>query len=160
MQDHSCWWTRRRESELSRAQGRINGAGLSRAVLEATAARLGHELKVRAPIDEETTEDERFTIGPWSGTLHDGCFVECDADDPALRAALVHASLALHAFYSGIPPNPASVERIAGSWSEGTVLRFRSIPAKRTVQLKRFPLGSGWIARLRAPTEPLVAGAA
>ena len=160
MQDHSCWWTRRRESELSRAQGRINGAGLSRAVLEATAARLGHELKVRAPIDEETTEDERFTIGPWSGTLHDGCFVECDADEPALRAAVIHANLALHGFYCGILSNPTWVERIAGSWSEGAALRFRSIPAERIIQLKRFPMGSGWIARLRAPMETLVAGAA
>ena len=160
MQDHSCWWTRRRESELSRAQGRINGAGLSRAVLEATGVHLGHELMARASVDAKETEDESFTIGPWSGTLHDGCFVEFEANEPALRAAVVHANLALHGFYCGIPSNPTSVERIAGSWSEGTVLRFRSIPAERIIQLKRFPMGSGWIARLRAPMETLVAGAA
>ena len=106
------------------------------------------------------SSDEQFTVGPCRGTLHDGCFIEVESDEHELRIALVHASLTLHGRYLRLPPNPAWAEAVAGDWSDGTVLRFRSIPAERIIQIKRFPKGTGWCARLWAPTESLVAGAA
>ena len=160
MQDHSCHWTRRRESELSRGHGRIIGAGLSHTILEAAAAHLGYELKLTASTNAGTPEDESFTIGPWRGSLHDSCFVQVEPDAQALRVAFVRASLALHSFYLGVPVNLDLADTVAGSWSDGTVLQFRSIPAEGIIQLKRFPTGTGWFARLRAPTESLATGAA
>ena len=91
--DHVCAWTRRRRSVLRRVEGSLGGAGVPRAVIEAVARRLGVEMSSAIdPTDEYT---ELLTVGPWRGTLHDGCFVHLEVDEPAVRAALVEASLEL-----------------------------------------------------------------
>lgn len=93
-----CSWTRRRRSTLSRRDGGLFAAGLSRPLLDAAARHLRAPLSL-AP-DPELDDEQRVALGPWRGWLHDGCLLSIGGDEPRLREALVAASLALHAHFS------------------------------------------------------------
>ena len=154
--DHDCWWTRRRECELSLTGTHILGAGLSRSVIEAAA---GH---LRAPLTFTSIEtgldkgsDESFTLGSLSGNLHDRCMLQVELWEPALVEALIIGAVALHAQYLGAPIDPAVISRVKDCLRAETTVRVRSIPARGVLMMKCYPVSAGWWARLLAPTVRL-----
>jgi hypothetical protein len=149
--DHSCWWTRRRVSQLSRREGQLAGAGLSRSVLEATAEKLGYPLATTPRPDEEY--DEEVTLGPWRGNIHDGCFVSFESDDARLLEALLAASLELHAFYLGASVKPGCVTQLQHRLMDGMTLRLRSLPRERHLIAKSYRIDAGWWERLATPGD-------
>jgi hypothetical protein len=151
--DHTCWWTRRHLSELSRRDGGLAGAGLSRSVLEAAAQQLGYSLTMDPRPGEEY--DEEVTLGPWRGNIHDGCFVSFDSDDPRLLEALLAANIELHAFYLGAPVKLGCVTQLQHRVTNGMTLRLRSLPQEGQLIAKSYRNGAGWWERLRTPAEPV-----
>ena len=149
--DHVCSWTRRRRSTLSRREGALFAAGLSRPLLDAAARHLGTPIAL-AP-DPEHDDEQRVALGAWRGSLHDGCLLTIDGDEPRLREALVAASLALHAYYLGRPIGPERLRPIADRLSDGTTLVLQSRPRERLLLVTRHPNDAGWWARRTAPTE-------
>jgi hypothetical protein len=143
--DHTCWWTRRHQSELSLRDGRLAGAGLSRSVLDAAAQRLGYSLAITPRSGEEY--DEEVTLGPWRGNIHDGCFVSFDSEDPRLLEALLAANLELHAFYLGESVKPGCVTQLQRRLMNGMTLRLRSLPQERHLIAKSYPNNAGWWER-------------
>ena len=155
---HTCWWTRRRESELTRDAGALGGVGLPPAALRVAAEYLGQPLSITP--DPALEFDETLVIGPWRGTLHDSCFVAFAADDPALRGALVAASLGVHAAYLKAAIAPRWLEHLVDRLAEGTVMRFRSLPHEQALVVRRYRCGAGWPARRRADVTRIPVGAA
>jgi hypothetical protein len=149
--NHTCWWTRRRVSQLSRRDGRLAGAGLSQPVLEATAHRLGYSLAITPRPDEEY--DQEVTLGPWRGNIHDGCFVSFDSDDQRLLEALLAANLELHAFYLGASVKPGCVAQLQHRLTHGMTLRLRSLPQERKLIAKSYRNDAGWWERLKTPGD-------
>jgi hypothetical protein len=149
--NHTCWWTRRHISELSRREGRLAGAGLSRSVLEATAQRLGFSLATTPRPGEEY--DEELTLGPWRGNIHDGCFVSFDSDDPRLLEALLAANVELHAFYLGGPVKPTCAAQLQHRLTNGMTLRLRSLPQERHLIAKSYRNDAGWWERFTTTSD-------
>ena len=156
--DHTCWWTRRRESELTRDAGALGGAGLPPAALRVAAEYLGQSLSITP--DPALEFDETVVIGSWRGTLHDSCFVSFAADDPALRRALVAASLGVHSTYLRAAIATRWVEHLAERLEESTVMRFRSMPGGRALVVRRYRRGAGWLERRRADVTRIPVDAA
>lgn len=147
--DHDCAWIRGHRSALRRTAGSLGGAGLSRAVIEAVARRLGIELSSAAdPADEHT---ELLAIGPWRGTLHDGCFVQLETDEPDVRAALLAAALELHETYLGTRLGPDAMTAATDRLVEGAELPAESVPGRRELRLRAYPASAGMWQRWRAP---------
>ena len=154
--DHDCWWTRRRECELSLSGTHILGAGLSRSVIETAASHLRAPLtftSIETELDEGS--DESFTLGAWTGNLHDRCMLQVEPCEPALVEALVIGAVALHAHYLGAPLAPAVVSRVKDRLRAETTVRLRSIPPRGALTMKSYPVSAGWWARLLAPTVRL-----
>jgi hypothetical protein len=149
--DHTCSWTRRRRSTLSRRAGWLVTAGLSRPLLEAAARHLDAPLTITPDPDAE--DDQRVVLGPWHGQLHDGCFFSVDGDAPRLREALVAASLALHAYYLGRPIGPAPLRALVERLDDGATLVLQSRPGERLLLASVHPNEAGWWARRRARAE-------
>jgi len=139
--DHSCWWTRRRVTQLSRRTGQLADAGLPRSVLKATAQRLGYPLATTPRPDE--VYDEEITLGPWRGNIHDGCFVSFESDDARLLEAPLAASLELHAFYIGAFVKPGCVTQLQHQVMDGMTLRLRSLPREHHLIAKRYRIDAG-----------------
>lgn len=147
--DHVCAWTRRRRSVLRRVEGSLGGAGIPRTVIEAVARRLGIEMSSAIdPTDEYT---ELLTVGPWHGTLHDGCFVHLEVDEPAVRAALVEASLELHEAYLGAHLGASALVAATDWLADGTELLLHSMPLLRELRLRAYPASAGTWQRWLAP---------
>ena len=147
--DHDCAWTRGRRSAIRRTAGGLGGAGLPRAVLESAARRLGVELSSRADQDVEHTE--LLTVGPWRGSLHDGCFVHLEVDEPDVRTALLAATLELHESYLGGRLGPDALDAATNRLAEGGELLLRSVPRRGELRLRAYPASAGWWQRLTAP---------
>ena len=147
--DHDCAWTRRRRSVLRRAAGTLGGAGLPRAVIESAARRLGVALaSAPDPTDEYT---ELLTVGPWRGTLHDGCFLHLETDEPRVRTVLLEAALELHEGYLGAQLVPSALVAAENRLAEGAELLLQSIPDRRELRLRSYPASAGWWQRHTAP---------
>jgi hypothetical protein len=152
--EHECWWTRRGESELADDGTRVLGAGLPPSVLVRAAAALGTDLISRPSEADEYGQD--IALGSLaSGTTHDGCFVELRPTSPALKHALLVATLGLHEVYLGIAVDwttvlPALIERFAS----GTSLRMRSDRGRLRLRLRVYPRESSFL--YRALGRPLV----
>ena len=153
--DHSCSWTRRRRSTLSRRHGRLVAAGLALPLLEAAARHLGAPFTI-AP-DPEFEDEQLVALGHWPGRLHDGCLLGMDDDDPRLCEALVAAGLALHAHYLGRPIAPEHLrplaDRLAERLADGATLVLRSRPRERLLLASYHANDAGWWARRLAPAE-------
>ena len=149
--DHDCWWTRRRECELSRRGTHILGAGLSRSALETAARHLRVRLTVTLADVPYEGSDDAFTLGSWSGNLHDRCMLQIEGYDPGLAEAIVVGAVALHAHYLGTTLAPEVVSRVTECLEAETTVRLRSIPARGVLTMRCYPVSSGWIGRLLAP---------
>ncbi len=149
--DHVCSWTRRRRSTLSRRDGELLAAGLSRPLLEAAARHLGTPISL-VP-DPELDDEQRVVLGPWRGWLHDGCLLAIDGDEPRLREALVAASLALHAHYLGRPIGPERLRPLADRLDDGATLVLQSRPRERLLLASVHPNDAGWWARRMARVD-------
>jgi hypothetical protein len=147
--DHDCAWTRGRRSALHRTAGILGGAGLPRAVIEAAARHLGVTLS--ATIDPEDEYTELLDIGPWRGTLHDGCFVQLEVDEPDVRAALLAAALELHEAYLGARLQPGALAAATDRLADGAELLLQSIPGRRELRLRAYPMSAGIWRRWTAP---------
>ena len=151
--DHTCWWTRQRQSYLSRRGGRIVAAGLSRPVLEAAARQLGYTLTLTVVPEQDHEDDETVTLGPWRGNIHDGCFLSFESDDPRLREALLAASLELHSFYLGMPVQPGCVDLLKDRLIDGVTIRLQSVPKEGHLILKCYRNAAGWWKRFTTHAE-------
>ena len=147
--DHDCAWTRGRRSAIRRTGGSLGGAGLPRAVLEAVARRLGVELSSTADPEDEHTQ--LITVGPWRGSLHDGCFVHLDADDAEVRGALLAATLELHESYLRGRLGPDALAAADNRLAEGGELLLHSVPNRGELQLSSYAASAGWWQRRTAP---------
>jgi hypothetical protein len=147
--DHVCSWTRRHRSVLRRVEGSLGGAGIPRAVIQAVAGRLG--VAMSSAIDPADEYTELLTIGPWRGTLHDGCFVHLEVDEPAVRAALVEASFELHEAYLGVHVGASALVAATEWLADGAELLLHSIPNLRELHLSTYPASAGAWQRWLAP---------
>ena len=148
--DHDCWWTRRRECELSRRGTAIIGAGLPRAVLERAARHLGLELRIAssAASDDELNDEESVALGPWTGALHDGCFIGFDESTPRLTEALVIGAIGLHENYLGRRLDAGIVQVIVDQLRDDMVVRLRSFTGNQRLTMKSYAADAGWLSRL------------
>lgn len=150
---HTDWWTRRRTSQLSRRVGGISGAGLSKAVLEGAARRLGYSLTFAPRSGQDY--DEAVTLGPWRGNIHDECFVDIESEDARLRDALLAAVVEMHSPYFGPPLDARCVAALQNELTNGVTLRLRSVAEGLVV--KRYRNGAGWWERFTTPAKRVCA---
>jgi hypothetical protein len=152
--EHVCWWTRRSESELADDGARVFGAGLSPPVLSHAAHVLGTALASRP---SETDEDgQHIALGTLaSGATHDDCFVELHPASPALKRALLVATLDLHGAYLGMAVDWSEVlPTLLARFTPGTTLRLRSDAPRRRLRVRSYPRESSLLRRALA--RPLV----
>src|SRR5947209_10462162 len=98
--EHVCWWTRRKQSEITDDGTSISGAGLPRPCLESAARLLGCNLTARPSATDEYGEE--IALGTFaSGWTHDDCFFQLLPVSPKLKEALLESLLELHARYLG-----------------------------------------------------------
>jgi len=148
--EHVCWWTRGSESELADDGTHVFGAGLPLSALTRAADALGTDLSSRPSEADEYGED--IALGSLaSGATHDGCFVELHPTSPALKRALLVATLELHEALprhrvDWSPVVPALIERFAS----GMTLRMRSDPRRCILRLRAYPRESSFLHRALA----------
>ena len=141
---------------MRRDAGTLNGAGIPRAVIESVARRLGVALGSSPdPADEYT---ELLTVGPWRGSLHDGCFVHLDVDEPHVRAALLAAVLELHEGFLGARLDPNALVAADNRLASGGELLIESVPGRQEVRLRAYPASAGFWQRWVAPVIRIKAG--
>ena len=148
--DHECWWTRRRESEISHDGESLLGAGVPAAVLKQTAVALGNEWSEHPAKDD--VYGTEFSLGSRArGKTHDGCFFEVSPTSPALEEALLRSVLQLHAGYLGRSLDERAIlTAVLGHFGEGTTMRIRANPRRQHLSIRAYPFGSGLIARIWA----------
>ena len=147
--DHECWWTRRRESEIRDHGSSLSGAGVPTGVLKEAPAVLGTAWSERPAADDEY--GARIAIGAVTGSTHDGCFFQLTPASTAVKEAVVRAALRLHGAYLGDPINERAVLPIVlEEFSTGRTIRLRTDSRRRHLTIRTYPSGAGWLARLRA----------
>ncbi|MEP6495592.1 MAG: hypothetical protein ABJF01_23095 [bacterium] len=131
-------------------------AGVPRAVIDAVARRLGHDIVAEPNPDDEY--GELLTVGPWRITIHDDCFVRCPSIDASIRESFLGAVVERHDYYLGTPIGPAGVALLQLHLRDGVELELSSDVKRREFRVKHYPVGAGWWARRRAPIERVLAG--
>jgi hypothetical protein len=152
--DHTCFWTRRRTTELSRSAERLRGAGIPLSALRFAAARLG--FAVAATPSAENPDTVLLVIGPFRGSLHDGCLFSLEHPDAALQGAILEGVRELHTHYLGGVVAPASAfVKVADLLQDGRSVRIKTRQGR--LELITFPTGASWFTR--AFSHRLVFGA-
>jgi hypothetical protein len=149
--DHTCAWTRRRETELTRGTDWIASVGIFGTALERAAESLGYRLQTAPMPDEDYSEV--IHIGAWEGAVHDGCFARFSGDDPRLRRVLLLANLEVHAQYLGTRPPAGCLEKLDSRLRNGTTLRLRTQPHEQRLVAKFYRNDATWWERFRTPYE-------
>jgi hypothetical protein len=152
--EHVCWWTRRSESELADDGIRVFGTGIAPPVLSRAADAFGTALTSRPSGTDEY--GQHVTLGTLaSGATHDDCFVELHPASPALKHALLVATLDLHGAYLGIAVDWSQVlPTLLARFTPGMTLRLRSDAPRRCLRVRSYPRESSLLRRALA--RPLV----
>lgn len=148
--EHECWWTRRRETELSDHGSTFTGAGVLPGVVKQAASLLNTSLTSKAsPTDDDG--QEIVLDGIASGATHDGCFIHLEPMSPALKSALLRSVLQLHGEHIRTSVDwPRVHAEILAQWTPGMTLRIRAFPAQQRLVVRRYPVGAGFFARAMA----------
>ena len=148
--EHSCWWTSRKESEISDDGACLSGAGICPRAIERAAFLLGSTLTRRAATDDEYGES--IAIDKLAdGGVHDGCFFWLRPPSLSLKVAVLQSLLELHSSYLGVIVEwSAVVPAILERFHAGMTIRLRSDAKRQCLLIRAYPKGSKLIARLRA----------
>ena len=145
--EHDCWWTRRRETELSQHGDELRGAGVPFHVLKQSEAALEVPLTSCPSAEDEYGEDiELGTIA--RGGTHDDCFFWLEPASTSVKQTILESVFHQHSFYLGRDVDWAAVRQsVLALWVPAVTLRIRSFPRREEVSIRRWANAAGFWER-------------
>ena len=156
MDDHNCWWTRHRLTELTHDGTKLLAAGVPRRVLETLASFLGERFSAEPSDGDEFGDDIHLGSGA-GGHTHDDCFVTLEPASEELKRAALAAVLSLHARDLDQDLAWSDVHRaLLEHWKPQSTLRLRSHPTRKVLTARFYRAGAGWLERYLQATEVII----